>query len=99
VFANSVQISWEAPLADGGSDITNYIVDKRETSRAEWAQVVAHIQGDVFELTTKKLIEGREYQFRVRAENRFGVGEAIVTDPVYARNPFSKISIYFFHVL
>lgn len=75
---------------DGGAPISNYIVDKRETSRAIWAQVSSKIKGAVFELNVEKLIEGHEYQFRIRAENMWGVGDPLITNPVIAKNPFSE---------
>lgn len=90
VFATSIKMSWEAPLKDGGAPISNYIVDKRETSRANWAQISAKIKGNVFEINVEKLIEGHEYQFRIRAENTCGVGDALITGPVIAKNPFSE---------
>lgn len=83
-------MSWEAPLKDGGATISNYIVDKRETSRANWAQVSSKIKGDVLEFKVERLIEGREYQFRIRAENLWGVGDPLITGPVVAKNPFSE---------
>ncbi|TWW80211.1 Titin [Takifugu flavidus] len=89
VLATSIKLSWEAPLRDGGAPISNYIVDKRETSRANWAQVSSKIKGDVLELTVEKLIEGHEYQFRIRAENIWGVGDPLITNPVIAKNPFT----------
>lgn len=91
VFATSIKVSWEAPLKDGGAPIKNYIVDKRETSRANWAQVSAKIKGDLHELNVEKLIEGHEYQFRIRAENTWGVGDPLTTSPVIAKNPFSEL--------
>lgn len=96
-MAETIKLSWEPPTADGGSPITNYIVDKRETSRAEWAQVSGKVSGQVTECTAQRLIEGREYQFRVRAENRFGAGDGILSDPVIARNPFSKSILDYFY--
>lgn len=90
MLAEKIKLSWEPPTADGGAPLSNYIVDKRETSRAEWAQVSARISGEVTEFTVERLIEGREYQFRVRAENRFGAGDGILSGPVFARNPYSK---------
>lgn len=89
-------MSWTAPLSDGGSPITNYVVDKRETSRAKWAQVSAKISGNTTECLVERLIEGHEYQFRVRAENRYGAGDGIISDPVFAKNPYSKTLILFF---
>ena len=75
---------------DGGADITNYIVDKRETSRMEWAQAAGKVREDTREFVVQRLIEGREYQLRIRAENKWGVGEAFITNPIIAKNPFSK---------
>lgn len=92
VFATCIKISWEPPLKDGGAPISNYIVNKRETSRANWAQVSAKIKGNVHELNVEKLIEGREYQFRIQAENMWGVGDPLITNPIFAKNPFSESS-------
>lgn len=91
-FANSIKLSWEPPLKDGGAPITNYILDKRETSRTDWAQVSTKIKGDVLEFNVEKLIEGHEYQFRIRAENMWGVGDPFITHPAIAKNPFSESS-------
>lgn len=90
VLANSIKMSWEPPLKDGGAAINNYIVDKRETSRANWAQVSSKIKGDVLQINVEKLIEGHEYQFRIRAENTWGVGDPFITNPIIAKNPFSE---------
>lgn len=92
VFATSIKMSWEPPLKDGDSPISNYIVDKRETSRANWAQMSSKIKGGVLEFNVEKLIEGHEYQFRIRAENMWGVGDPLITNPVIAKNPFSESS-------
>ena len=90
VLATSMKLSWEPPLKDGGAPINGYIVDKRETSRPNWAQVSTKIKGDVLEFNVEKLINGHEYQFRIRAENMWGVGDPHITNPVIAKNPYSK---------
>ena len=90
VFASNIKMSWEPPLNDGGANVKNYIVDKRETSRANWAQVSSKIKRDLLELNVEKLIEGHEYQFRIRAENTWGVGDPLITSPVIAKNPYSE---------
>jgi len=88
VFADRVKVRWEPPLADGGSEITNYIIEKRETSRANWALVSANIQGHITDCQVDKLIEGHEYEFRVSAENQYGTGDHRMTDPVMVKNPY-----------
>eukprot|EP00061_Rhincodon_typus_P019022 g48455.t1 len=87
IYSDRVTLKWEPPLEDGGAEITNYIVDKRETSRPNWAQVTANLQ--ITQCGIEKLIEGHEYQFRVSAENKYGVGDPIITHPVVAKNPYN----------
>ncbi|NXC80040.1 TITIN protein, partial [Cercotrichas coryphoeus] len=86
MYADRAMLSWEPPLEDGGSEITNYIVDKRETSRPNWAQVSANVP--ITSCTVERLIEGHEYQFRICAENKYGVGDPILTEPAVAKNPY-----------
>lgn len=95
MYADRVKLKWDPPLSDGGSEITNYIIDKRETSRANWAQVTANISGQLTDCSVEKLIEGHEYQFRVSAENKYGVGDPIMTDPVFAKNPYGNNCLVF----
>lgn len=96
MYADRAMLSWEPPLEDGGSEITNYIVDKRETSRPNWAQVSATVP--ITSCTVEKLIEGHEYQFRICAENKYGVGDPILTEPAIAKNPYGKSTVQQFAV-
>lgn len=99
VFATNIKLSWVPPWKDGGAPVTNYIIDKRETSRANWAQVSSKVKGDTLEFNVGKLIENHEYQFRIRAENTWGVGDALITNPVITKNPFSESMQFFFQCL
>ncbi|XP_078700696.1 titin-like [Branchiostoma floridae x Branchiostoma belcheri] len=74
VFANEMTVTWSKPYQDGGSPITNYVVDRRDVHMVTWTQVSASIDPKKMVIVAHKLLEGVEYVFRVRAENNIGVG-------------------------
>jgi len=86
VSADTVVLTWKAPLYDGGAAISNYVVEKRESQRPNWVTV-----SDTVTRTTAKvprLNEDTEYVFRVMAQNRFGTGKAIQSECVVVRSQF-----------
>ena len=86
VTKEKCSISWKPPLQDGGSDVSHYIVERRETSRLVWTVVEPKVQ--TLNLKITKLLPGNEYIFRVIPVNKYGVGEPLESDPMIARNPF-----------
>lgn len=91
MFAERIGLAWNPPKDDGGSKITNYVVEKREDNRKSWV----HVSNDPKECAyvVTRLTENHEYEFRVMAQNKFGVGPPLVSDPEKARNLFSKFSL------
>lgn len=88
--ADKCIISWSPPKSDGGAPITNYIVDKRETSHLAWVLVNSAVEGTTCKIG--KLLEGNEYIFRIRAENKFGVGDSLESAEAMAKNPYTTPS-------
>jgi len=87
VTKNSCSISWRPPEDDGGSEITNYVVERREVHSTSWVPVSNLVSGT--STTSAQLQEGHEYEFRVMAENALGRSDPLVTDkPVMAKDPF-----------
>lgn len=88
--ADTIIFAWEPVVDDGGSKVTHYIVEKRETSRVVWSTVsdcmVEHI------VSVQKLVRGGEYVFRVRGVNKFGAGEPLESEPIIAKNAFGMKS-------
>ena len=70
---DSSSIYWDAPLLDGGHEITHYIVQKRDTERKAWSIVSDNCAKTEFDVPD--LDAGRSYYFRVSAVNKLGTGE------------------------
>lgn len=88
VRKNSVICKWDPPLDDGGSEILNYTLEKKDNSKLEigWSSVTSTLRGCRY--LVPKLIEKKEYIFRVVAENRYGAGPPCISKPLIAKNPF-----------
>ena len=68
---NWVELTWEPPFSDGGSRILGYTVEYKDPTDPKWLIANATlIKGTTFKVTG--LIEGREYEFRVKAKNAAG---------------------------
>uniref|UniRef100_A0A672I9D9 Titin n=1 Tax=Salarias fasciatus TaxID=181472 RepID=A0A672I9D9_SALFA len=90
VMADRCILAWSEPALDGGASINHYILEKRETSRLSWTVVASNIKGLFHKVTS--LLPGDEYIFRVRAVNKFGIGEFLESEPIVARNPYKPPS-------
>lgn len=86
IKAQSIIISWDEPKENGGGEITCYSVEKRETSHANWKMVCSSVVRTTFKIPN--LVMGSEYQFRVRAENKYGVSEALNSSDIVAQHQF-----------
>ena len=81
-------LTWSKPKDDGGSPITEYVIEKREALRMMWKSVGS--TSDT-EFTVGRLTEGTQYVFRVAAENKVGVGAFVETSKgIAAKSPHSK---------
>lgn len=81
-------LSWLPPKDDGGSKITNYVIEKREANRKTWVRVSSEPKECMY--TIPKLLEGHEYVFRIMAQNKYGIGEPLDSEPETARNLFCE---------
>lgn len=81
VKRDSVSLSWEAPVIDGGSKISHYIVEKREEARKAFTSVCSNCVRNSYKIDN--LQEGCFYYFRVLAVNEYGTGQPAETaEPV-----------------
>lgn len=89
ITKNSADLKWTVPEKDGGSPITNYIVEKRDVRRKGWQTVDTTVKET--KCTVTPLTEGSLYVFRVAAENAIGQSDYTeIGDSVLAKDTFSR---------
>lgn len=88
ITSESCVINWQAPEDDGGTDITNYIVEKRESGSTAWQLINSSVKRTTLDVS--HLTKYMQYTFRVSAENRFGVSKNTESETIVAEHPFSK---------
>ena len=90
---NSVSIKYEPPEDDGGTEVTGYVIERREAKRTNWNNAMSSPDLDY---TITKLTKGKQYYFRVAAENKMGVGPFVETqEPVTAKSAFGELLFRF----
>jgi len=76
-------------LFDGGSDIKGYYME-RSSGYSSWFVMVNCDPINNTQQTYNDLMEGTEYEYRVRAENDAGISKPSETVVFVARDPFDK---------
>lgn len=74
VGGDFVNLEWERPIMDGGARIQGYWIDKREVGGTAWVRVNPVICQPT-QINISNLIEDRQYEFRVFAQNEAGLSE------------------------
>ena len=69
-----ISLAWEAPESANEAPIKAYVVVMRESDKNKFKKV-GQVAGDVNTITVNKIKEGRDYFFRVYAENEAGIGK------------------------
>lgn len=68
---NTATLIWTPPQYDGGYKLTGYTVEKLEINSKNWMKA-NHVNIQSCAFTVTDLIEGSQFQFRVRAKNSAG---------------------------
>lgn len=82
-------MEWEQPASDGGSDITDYIIEKRLTSSSKWTKVQT-LEAHYRHYSIDNLKEKSELVFRVFAANAIGLSAPVFTDTVVLKTHASE---------
>jgi len=78
---NSLVLGWKPPEDDGGSPLTEYFVERRESSKKAWQKVGTN-DGNSTNYEVPDLKKGSSYSFRITAKNEFGYGPPFTPEDV-----------------
>lgn len=93
-----VVLHWKAPEDDGGSPVDCYVVEKQDATTGRWVQAGfvdapkpnADGTKPELEFLCPGLVEGNQYNFRVKAHNAEGDSEPLETEQaITARSPWT----------
>lgn len=88
--ATSFTLNWQPSASDGGSPITEYIVEIKETTEKEFKKY-GSTKGDTF-IGVNYLLKDHGYNFKIYAKNAIGISEPYVpTETVIAGSRLSKL--------
>lgn len=83
-FDQQALLAWKAPTQNGGAAITDYLVDFKPTTAAQWMASSDGLSAATKAIVTG-LVNGCAYEFRVRAVNAAGSGSFSETAPAAPR--------------
>ncbi|KAM8868669.1 immunoglobulin-like and fibronectin type III domain-containing protein 1 isoform 1-T2 [Synchiropus picturatus] len=79
----SVEFKWRPPKDNGGSPVTNYIIERQQVGRNKWSKL-GEISGSNASFRDSGVDPGRRYSYRIRAKNAEGVSEFLQTEDISA---------------
>ena len=86
----SAVLSWNESAQNGGSPITHYVVEKRESWKSTWGYA-ERLKAPTTTVKLTHLTEGTEYYVRVKAENKAGLSEPLESDKFVPKSPYGKL--------
>lgn len=94
VSRDGMTLTWYPPEDDGGSQVTGYIVERKEVRADRWVRV-NKVPVTMTRYRSTGLIEGLEYEHRVTAINARGSGKpSRPSKPIVAMDPIGKYILY-----
>lgn len=91
VGGDFVNLEWTKPENDGGARVQGYWIDKREVGSNAWQRVNAALCPST-QINVSNLIEDRQYEFRVFAQNVAGLSQpSTASTSVKIKDPLTAI--------
>ena len=88
--ASSVNLSWRLPSSNGGSPITDYLIEVSGNNGSAWT-TIGHAVANGLAFDVGNLLKNHAYMFRVSAVNSVGVG--VSSDVLSVSTPSTVSSV------
>lgn len=73
-----IEIKWNPPKDDGGSTVTNYIIERQQSGQNLWTKL-GDVTADKTSFRDRNVTHGKKYSYRIFAENPEGLSDALET--------------------
>ncbi|KAL0191569.1 hypothetical protein M9458_014267, partial [Cirrhinus mrigala] len=90
-----LELKWNPPKDDGGSEVTNYIIERQQVGQSTWKRV-GDISASHLTFRDRNVSLGKRYTYRIYAENLEGISEAMETEKIMAGSLSKLFTAKFF---
>ncbi|XP_068170742.1 immunoglobulin-like and fibronectin type III domain-containing protein 1 [Antennarius striatus] len=73
-----IEIKWKPPKDDGGSAVTNYIIERQHARQSLWTKL-GEVSADRTSFRDRNVTHGKKYNYRIYAENPEGLSDTLET--------------------
>lgn len=86
IWADRCTLGYRAPLSDGGSPVTGFLIEDRNIASGRWVpKGISHYLTH----TVIGFVENSTHEFRVSAQNAAGLGKSSgASNPITFRDPY-----------
>ncbi|KAM9760031.1 immunoglobulin-like and fibronectin type III domain-containing protein 1 isoform 2-T2 [Menidia menidia] len=76
--SSMIEIKWSPPKDNGGSAVTNYIIERQQAGQSLWMKL-GDVSAEKTSFRDRNVTHGKKYSYRIYAENPEGVSDSLET--------------------
>lgn len=89
-----IEIKWKSPRDEGGSAVTNYIIERQQAGQSLWTKL-GDVSADKTSFRDRNVTHGKKYNYRIYAENPEGQSDALETADSIMAGIMSEFNLAF----